>query len=87
LVGEYDAVLDEGIVDEATVGHEDGRARVNAKGDYGPVIGVEVANDWLELEEGPTEQLEFVEDGKDGGSRRELLGFEAFLGEDQMIEH
>jgi hypothetical protein len=46
------------------------------------VTGVEIANDWLKLEEGSVEQLEFVEDGKDGGSRRELLGFEAFLGED-----
>lgn len=79
-VGEYGVVLDQGIVGEATVGHEDGWEQVNAE-------GVEFANDWLELKEGPAKPLEFAKDGKDGGSRRELLGFEAFIGKDQTIEH
>jgi hypothetical protein len=82
-VGEYGAVLDEGFVGEATVGHEDGRARADVEGDYGPVGGVEVADDWLELGEGPAEPLDSAEDGNDEGSRRELLGF---LGEDQTVE-
>jgi hypothetical protein len=86
VVGEYDTVLHEGFVGQATVGHEDARARADAEGDHGPVASVEVADDWLKLGEGPVEPLEFAEDGNDGGSRRELLGFGTFLGEDQKVE-
>jgi hypothetical protein len=32
------------------------------------------------------EPLEFAEGGNDGGSRRALLGFGTFLGEDQTVE-
>lgn len=48
-VSEYGAVLDEGFVGQASVRHEDGRARADAERDNGPVPGVEVADDWLEL--------------------------------------
>jgi hypothetical protein len=45
VAGEYGAVLDEGFVGKATVGHEDARARADAEVDHGPVAGVEVADD------------------------------------------
>ncbi|KAF4365965.1 hypothetical protein F8388_019209 [Cannabis sativa] len=50
-VGEGGPIVDKGLVGEDTVSDDDGSARPYAERDNGAVLGVEVAEDWLKLEE------------------------------------
>lgn len=86
-VGKDGAVLDQGLVGKETTADKDGRSGPDMEGDDGPVLGMEVAEDGLELAERFAEPKDVADDGQVDGSRRESGGGCEFSGGCAITEH